>query len=180
MRRPGDLVPSLIEIACSMDWMKLVELLVTWALVVAGWLVVRAQAMHVESVRLGMSEISALRAEVRRIEAEAVCFHTKEFDAVLQRDLLGSMKRVARDCKSLQSCGWLQEDWSRFVVDFRRSVTLSNWSKASFVLRSIDSEEVKEISDSAAALDRFLADTSAKLLTRKKPLWGLLLGEIRG
>jgi hypothetical protein len=120
------------------------EQIVTWCLVVFGWVVVHCLTVKRERQKEVRDLKSLLIEKIERIEQQATEFHTSDtHDFQRAQQLIGDISRVGKQLTGLQlKC---LEVAPKYIRQFRQSITSKNLDKTSFEKQTPDSPVVRDI-----------------------------------
>jgi hypothetical protein len=125
--------------------------IVTWVIVIAGWLVVNRQNNDREMRREIRSRLDTLEKDIRELELVCVQFHTSEYDDKNAWQIVTTLERLWDHSSRLK----LASDHALEVRIFnvRRAMTLRNFDKSDHAILSMNAEQIGEI---AASVNRLI------------------------
>ncbi|MCA3132920.1 MAG: hypothetical protein ING80_07270 [Rhodocyclaceae bacterium] len=114
-----------------MDWSSWGQV-VTWCLVLAGWVIVNYQNNQRERRKEQRASIDSIKKQLADLEEGAVSFHTsKEFDHATRRRLQYQIHRLSDACQRLQLCE--PQTTVKPIAALRQAITLNNADPTTFV-----------------------------------------------
>lgn len=150
---------------------KVLAQLVTWVLVVVGWLVVFDQNNYREVTKSVVKRIGELRVLLREIEAKAFQFHTENYDQRAAEELLRLLKRFSDELADLRAHEQVAGSVSNRSSELRRAITLKNFDQSSFAPVASDDELIGTIRGVTDATDRDLCRTASVKQMKPRPLF---------
>lgn len=158
-------------------WSFIVQVL-TWGLVVLGWLVVVDQTEYRELTKIALARIAALRDQLRSIEELAIKFHTSPYDQASSRELTRKIKKFSEEMMDLKAASHVSHASASCSIDVRKAVTLENFDQSSHQVLDRRAELVTNIEAVADRTDtqlmRCASSASAKPRTLRMTFQGLL------
>ncbi|MGC5885696.1 hypothetical protein [Ralstonia pseudosolanacearum] len=119
--------------------------IVTWLLVIIGWVVVHFLGEARERRKEVRSELDEIFAELREIETAACSLHCAEaFSGIDGRHVLVSLESAERRILRLRL--YDDHEFSRAIIALRQAISLENFSVGEFVKQDGDSPILDEIS----------------------------------
>lgn len=144
--------------------------LVTWVLVVLGWMVVSDQNEQRELSKNGYARIVSVRDDLKLLEKRAVSFHTSSFNSNDMNALARAISKLTKELSLLQKHEFVGLSTSMEAVALRRAMTLTNFEEPSHSKQSAGSPVVQGIEEACDSLDRQLIDTAHALSKRCRRL----------
>jgi len=124
--------------------------IVTWLIVIIGWLVVNNQNNNRESRKELRTRIDCLRNQIEGVEAQAIKYHTSVHDENLGLKIKLSIERIANDVNILGIS--LSNNFSFLVFQFRKSITLNNFDSHEHTILNADNELIQNIASAIQSL----------------------------
>lgn len=111
----------------SFDWAQVV----TWGLVIAGWLFVDRKNNEREKRKEIRALVDKTQSMLDQIEEGAVRYHTQGHDDHLARSIKVCLYRKLPDALKIANLrGIMIEDQDRRIIDLRQAITLHNFDSA--------------------------------------------------
>lgn len=162
------------EAADSVGYLSIIgaviNAIVTWLLVVAGWGVVQDQAKFQERIRANVVRLDSLRALLDEIEELALELHSSTYDELKNRRAKRLLKKIAIDCKLLAESSAVDSIWTKYMVSLRQAVTLQNFDRSTFRPQAPDSSVFATIETAKDNFDGYLASRICKCALVKRGL----------
>lgn len=137
-------------------FLELVGILGAWVLVVFGWMIVSDQDEQRELSKSAYSRVLEVRKILKETADLATRHHTEGFDGLRQREMVRNVGRIAAELSHLRRTGFVRDQITKLVIDFRRAVSFENESAFSYQIKLIGSGFVETIDTTTDALDREL------------------------
>ena len=123
---------------------------VTWLIVIFGWLVVNHQQNQRETRKELRARLDLIEGMVNDTEQSAIRYHTSAHDPGSSRTLKSDIDRLSnltRAIGNIISCSF-----SYRIVRFRQSVTLKNFDSSEHQILTIDHEVIDTIAKETQSL----------------------------
>ncbi len=118
--------------------------IITWGMVIAGWLVVNNQNNFREKRKETRAILNQLRSDLDAIEKQAFSYHTAQEALIeLGRDIKLSLSRISRD---IARHDLLPSGKRHPIVKLRQAITLKNFDTDCFLTQNTNCELLEEIS----------------------------------
>lgn len=147
------------------------EAVVTWVLVVVGWIVVNDQNRHQEIARANHQRLNVLRALLDDIEQCALTLHCDEYDETQSRRVRRLLKKAAIDCKLLAECGAMDSAWSSQMIKLRQAITLQNFDRSGFRRQASGSPILAAIESAKDSFEAYIATHTKTSLLVGRSVW---------
>lgn len=151
-------------------WFPVVDSIITWILVVLGWLVISDQNELREASKVAHARLQALRESLTTIEALALQHHTEKYDEARVRALLRMLGDFSTEVAYLQKRGHVGVGSLQGVVDLRSAITGKNMDESSFVKQGFQSSILSDVSNARAVIDKELLGHSYNALRHSATL----------
>jgi hypothetical protein len=102
---------------------------VTWLLVIVGWLVVNWQSNLRETRKEIRERIDCLRDDILKLEDLSTRHHTVDNDPVRRAEIKRLIAAVAASAKMIGDAGLSIEKRSQLIRDLRQAITLRNFDE---------------------------------------------------
>jgi hypothetical protein len=120
------------------------QAIVTWFLVVVGWVVVHYLTVIRERQKDFAERVKTITATIYELEAEAIAFHESEiYDPSKGRRIVVSIDRIAKALSKPPLSKLLVS--TAHTIALRRSITLRNFDKSGFTRQGEDSSIIAGI-----------------------------------
>lgn len=127
---------------------------ITWLLVIAGWLTVNAQHNSRETRKEIRSKIDAVRERIEELEREAIHYHTTAHDYQRAQLLKSYLQHLWTDASLIKIVP--EAELGRSLATLRRAMTLRNFDASDHVALDLDDEQIAQISVAIADLATLL------------------------
>ncbi|WP_139174525.1 hypothetical protein [Lysobacter enzymogenes] len=159
---------------------EVVTSLVTWMLVMIGWLVISERQVQMEIAKNNYSKFSKLRESVSKIEVAAIAYHTGEYDARAGRNIMRSLSTLGLEVSQLNRAKLVGMSAGDYVFKFKKAITFSNFDPGEFALHDASSELIQGVEEAADDLDRFLLESAEVVIKQPEyTIASLLKGIVR-
>lgn len=152
----------------TQDPWALLAQIVTWVIVIIGWLIVNHQNNNRERRKEIRQAIDKIVNRIEEIEQDALRFHQSSFDGGSARKLLLSLDKTGRSITWLRMVG--TEEYKKSIVSFRRSITLKNFDPTAHVALGSNDSQLARISAAADNLVNLLENAYAAQYLRGQPM----------
>lgn len=153
---------------------KALSVLVAWALVVLGWAVANELAALRDRRKVELEKVERLRHSLAELEAVIVAHHTEGFKDERFRQLTRRIKQLGQECAHFERLGIVSGGWRAAVLMLRRTSTMFNDSKGSYVAESAFSPRMSEIYHSIDSLSQFLVQAHELKFFQSDSVWETL------
>lgn len=150
-------------------WSFIVQVL-TWGLVILGWLVVVDQTEYRELTKIALGRIAALREQLRSIEELAIKFHTNPYDQATSQELIRKIKKFSEEMMDLKAAGHVSQASVSSTMDVRMAITLKNFDQSSHQVLDRRAELVTTIEAVADSTDTQLMRCASSASTKPRTL----------
>lgn len=154
----------------SSKWVPILSDLITWLLVILGWMVVSDQQVNRERAKNAESRFSALREVLRDIEKRAIHFHTSAYSKNDSQGLLRSVNQLTREASYLHKHRLIGLGTSQDSGEIRKVITYRNFDKSQHKTLSISDALVQGIEAACNDLDRQLVESSFNITNTPRRL----------
>lgn len=140
--------------ACRMEFQSIAQV-VTWVLVIIGWLIVNWQ--HNKRIRRNETRerLDQVSESLLKLEQMAIEYHTaKKRDDKLACSIRAAMERIDRAIYRLGLAN--AADFNPKIIDLRRAITLQNFDSRKYERKNPSSEFIDRISHSTSELIELL------------------------
>lgn len=144
--------------------------LVTWVLVIVGWMVVSDQQATRERSKNSTERLDAFRKQLAEVEHLAISFHTRTYKVSDANNLLRKLGRLSREASYLRKQGLIGLGTSEDVRSVRSAITLKNFDRGNHVIQASDSPLVQTIESVCNNLDRQFVEASFQTFNSEKRL----------
>lgn len=152
------------------DVFDLCKSLVTWILVVLGWMVVSDQQEQRETRKDALARISDFREQVRELEKDVRAHHMSDWDGDRVRQLQRRFHTLGQEATLLKKMGCFEPKWIEVVRDFKVQSLLKNCDKSSHKVLPADDLLVVEIGDASALVDSWAISAMSNKIMERRPL----------
>lgn len=128
----------------------LVTQIITWVIVVGGWLIVNSQNNDRERRKEVRLALDKLCTKIEEIEYTARTFHQNDYDVEVADKLKLSIDRIIRTAARLEILD--SKILSHNAIRLRKSVTLENFDVSNHVPLHGKDSQLSDISDAAEKL----------------------------
>jgi hypothetical protein len=146
------------------------QIVVTWALVVFGWLIVSDQTQSREIAKNYYAELTRLRDALTKIEKSAVVHHTGEFDSKNVRQILRDISNFGLEISQLVKRKCVGVGANEYVANLRQAITRKNFDSSSFRQQEVTSDIVLNIEVAKDSFDRVLLESLDMISYRRRSL----------
>lgn len=133
---------------------------VTWILVIAGWLIVNYQQNERETRKDIRAKLDSLCKKLEQIESNAYFYHTSTRDMQLGLQIRRSIQRLWPEIERLDLIS--TDTLNRLVVDIRRSITLENFDSRDHTVLGSDHDILAKIASGIGNLESLLEKNYSK------------------
>lgn len=144
--------------------------ILTWVLVVVGWIVVSDQQYHRELIKVRREKVEDLRKRLRELEISSRKFHTTEFDHSLSREILKSAGSISMEISLLKNEGVVGLGTLDDMIALRQSITSNNFEETVHV-PSCGEDLLIRLDSAFSGLDRQLAVVATNLQKRRQTVF---------
>lgn len=131
--------------------------IVSWLLIISGWLVINRQHNQREDRKELRTQLDKLIALLISLEGDAISYHlANEIESSSARNIKVKLKRVSHSVRHL-SLGKVT-DVNRRVISLRRAITLENFDTVHHTPQDPRSDLVDAINHSLDELVNYLED----------------------
>lgn len=152
------------------DWLKVLitglNQVMTWGLVIVGWIVVSDQQYHRELIKARREKIDDLRKKLRELEELARKFHVAPYDVDLAHCIMRLMTSVSMELSLLLKEKIIGIGTVNDMVSLRQSITAENFDMSSHQ-PIVDLRIITKIDEASRTLDQQLA-VASNLIQRKR------------
>ncbi len=163
----------------SIQLLSAMKNVVTWTLVILGWMVVSDQQEDREIRKEAISRLAAFRKEVADLEVLVVAHHTSAWDADRMAHLQRRFGRLGREASLLKALGCFEFRWIEIVRDFKTASLLQNCDVSSHKLLAPNDPRITEIHHAADSVDHWASNAVAHRATNPRSLlaslWSVIL-----
>jgi hypothetical protein len=146
--------------------------LVTWVLVVLGWVVLADQQELRESKKDGLARLANLRHELTAAHVRIRQFHASHFSADEQVGIQADVSALGHTCDFLERAGFLSGGWTTGLRQFRQAATTENFDVSTHSPLTLQSDVISGVAIAYLRFDRFLSQAEFQALTRPVTIWG--------
>lgn len=157
----------------------LVRSVLTWFLVIMGWMVVSDQQASRELAKNYYGRLQALRDDLKAIESAAVAFHTSKYDKLAMRKIARAISEFGIESSHLRKATSLPSNFSFLVARFRKAITSANFDSSSHSPQSLDCALVEDILLSKDLLDRVLLEAFQTVTAKQPTLLRSIISSLR-
>lgn len=148
----------------------LLTAVMTWILVVAGWLIVSDQQEHRDIAKINQGRIEKLREALTKIEDLAMSHHTSGFDLERVNSLLRYIYDFSAEVSHLRRLGLVGLGTTDNVIKFRQAISGNNMDESSYQTIRAGSALLQDVSELRSLLNRELLGASHRVVTRPRSL----------
>lgn len=134
--------------------------IVTWLIVIAGWLIVNSQHNKREDRREIYTRLNTLKEHIRSLEANAVAYHTDSGDPELSWKIKSDIQRLWPETEAIRLLD--PNIRSGLLGGVRKAITLHNFDSSTHKKLDIDAEQIAAIVSATdkltVCLDRSYSD----------------------
>lgn len=152
--------------------------IITWLLVVVGWLVLSDQQESRDFSKHVSQRLSELRKDLSLVEVLAKTHHTGSFDLSSVQQIVGMLGSLSDELAYLRKERIVGMSTANLVADFRRAVTGNNMDQSSYSAVGLSSQLVIEILTSRQVLDRELLISSHAVMRSRRSISKSLLSKL--
>jgi len=156
-----------------------VKALITWLLVVLGWMVVSDQQAAREFAKNCYERMQRLREELCEIEDLAIQHHTASFDELRAKKVLRLISQISMEIEHWRKVKCLGIEVIGLVVGLRRAVSIENFDCSSYAVQALDSEIVVNIEIAKNKLDRALMDAAYRAVRERPSLVRSVISSVK-
>lgn len=149
---------------------KAASQIVTWLLVVVGWIVVSDQQYHRELIKARREKLDDLRKKLRELEDSARKFHTTTYDQPLMQSILRMSQGISLELSLLRNERVVGLGTIEDMVKLRQSITAGNFDESSHT-DAPDASVLASIDEAYRTLDQQLATTASVIQTKRQTIF---------
>ncbi|NJC43841.1 UNVERIFIED_ORG: hypothetical protein FHT06_001080 [Xanthomonas campestris] len=139
--------------------------IVTWLLVVVGWLVLSDQAERREIAKSYFSRLQQLREDLKKLEEDGRLFHAGDYDEALAQRVARAERRLSVELSNLKSSGVVRFSLTQEAIRLRQALTARNFDRSSHEQQSWESGIQLEIAAAVDVVDRALFNAAHQIAT---------------
>lgn len=143
---------------------------ITWLLVVFGWIVVADQQRSQNLREHAVSRIDKLKTRVDVLEAKGIALHAEQYSKGAALEIIKELQNTALELRYLRSAGAIDDGWISLMIALRQAITRKNFEEKTYKLQATDGDIVREIYASHAAIATFLLDAQVNKLSERRSL----------
>lgn len=148
----------------------IINALVTWVLVILGWIVLADQQQSQTLRDHAISRIDKLKSKIDFLESKGISLHTNNFKNSNSLEVTKELQNVAMELRYLKSADVIDDRWIALMIGFRQAMTRKNFEEKTFKVQPADGEIVKDISAAHAAIAAFLLSAQVHHLAARKSI----------
>lgn len=142
-----------------------VQQVVTWFLVVMGWLVLSDQAERREVTKSYFGRLQELRKELRSLEELSRGFHAEAYNEVKAQQVARAERHLSLELNNLKAKEIVPFSLTQEVIRLRQALTSRNFDSSSHSVQPWSSEIQLEIASAVDSVDRALFNAAHRIAT---------------
>ena len=161
-----------------MGW-EAAKAVITWALVIVGWIVLADQQEMREAKKDGLTRLASLRKAASDAKERAVKFHTNPFAAEEQVTVQALLSDLGHTSNFLERIGVVGAGWTSSLRTFRQAAQDENFDLSVHQPLTQSSPVVSAIVIAHLGFDRYLAHCEFQTLMRPITIWSSAVRVLR-
>lgn len=152
--------------------------IVTWLLVIAGWLVLSDQQESREFSKHVSQRLTNLRQDLLRIEALAKAHHTSGYQIASVQEIIGLLGAFSEELAFLRKSGVVGLSTVELVAVFRKAVSSKNMDESTYLPEAVDGDLIISILSARQVLDRELLISVHTVMRSRRTLLDSLYAKL--